>query len=88
MRYMFSWCKYLKKLNLSGFNTSKVTDMYNMFSECPSLEDLDISNFNNINVKNIDYIFSGCSSLKNREQLENKVRNPNDSNGSSVCLLF
>ena len=45
-------CYSLKKLNLSNFNTSKVTKMDFMFYECDTLTSLDISNFNLANVTN------------------------------------
>ena len=34
MRGMFNECIELKYLNLSNFNTSKVTDLIIMFQEC------------------------------------------------------
>ena len=42
---MFYGCSSLKSLDLSNFDTSKVTYMSYMFYECTSLESLDISNF-------------------------------------------
>ena len=42
---MFSGCQSLEELNLSSFNTKKVTDMQNMFSKCLSLKDLIVSSF-------------------------------------------
>ena len=40
MSMMFWGCSSLKELNLSNFNTSKVTNMESMFSNCNSLENL------------------------------------------------
>ena len=51
------------KLDLSGFNTSKVTNMSSMFRSCSSLTNLDLSNFNTSNVTHVEYMFVGCSSL-------------------------
>ena len=42
---MFFGCNSLKSLNLSHFDTSKVTSFENMFGWCKALETLDISNF-------------------------------------------
>ena len=42
---MYSGCSSLKELNLSNFNTNKVTDMSYMFERCSSLKKVDISNF-------------------------------------------
>ena len=53
----------IEKLDLSNFNTSKVTNMINMFSNCGSLMSLDLSNFNTSKVTNMINMFSNCSSL-------------------------
>jgi surface protein len=37
MGHMFEKCKKLEELNISGFNTNKVTNTYEMFTECKSL---------------------------------------------------
>ena len=37
---MFYGCSSLKELNLSNFNTSKMTSMQRMFDRCESLEEL------------------------------------------------
>jgi surface protein len=43
MQGMFFADKKLKKLNLSNFDTSNVTKMYQMFRECNALEELNMS---------------------------------------------
>ena len=53
----------LTNLNLSNFDTSKVTDMSNMFANNLSLRRLDVSNFDTSSVTNIGSMFSGCSGL-------------------------
>ena len=45
MIVMFNGCSRLTSLDVSKFDTSKVTDMGSMFSECSSLTSLDLSNF-------------------------------------------
>ena len=45
MDSMFYGCSELKELDVSGFDTSNVTNMYFMFYECESLTKLDLSNF-------------------------------------------
>jgi len=45
MGKMFYKCKSLKYLDLSKFNTKKVTDMNNMFSGCTLLKDINVTNF-------------------------------------------
>ena len=60
---MFSYCSQLSLLNLSNFNTSKVTDMGSMFSGCSQLSLLYLSNFDTSNVTYMGSMFSGCSKL-------------------------
>ena len=60
---MFWQCKEITEINLSNFNTSKVTNMKRFFSFCSSLTSLDITNFNTNQVNDMDCMFCGCSSL-------------------------
>ena len=60
---MFSGCSNLTTLNVSGFDTSQVTDMYQMFSGCTSLTTLDVSNWDTGKVTNMSSMFYNCSSL-------------------------
>ena len=60
---MFSDCQSLTSLDLSGFNTSKVTDMSKMFFNCSSLTSLDLNSFNTSKVTDMYEMFDGCSSL-------------------------
>ena len=62
---MFRKCHSLKELNLSNFNTEKVSNMSYMFYECKSLKELNLLNFNTKNVKYMNNMFDGCESLKN-----------------------
>ena len=64
MNEMFLSCRSLQKLDLSNFNTSKVTYMHNMFNGCNSLESLDLSNFVISEETEISDMFVGCDSLK------------------------
>ena len=57
MEYMFNNYNSLTLLNLSNFNTQKVTNMRFMFFNCYSLSSLDLSNFNTQNVANYRYTF-------------------------------
>ena len=54
---------YLTTVDLSGWDTSNVTDMGNMFNGCSLLTSLDVSNFDTSNVTNMGQMFGGCSSL-------------------------
>ena len=62
--YMFYDCENLKSLDITDFDTSKVTNMGSMFNSCSSLENLDLSCFNTGNVKNMEAMFLSCSNLK------------------------
>ena len=65
MNSMFFECSSLTILDLSSFNTNKVTNMGYMFAYCSSLTELNLSNFNTSNVTDMSYMFSYCSSLTN-----------------------
>ncbi len=63
MREMFSGCKQLTSLDLSGFNTPIVYDMSSMFNGCAALTSLDLSGFNTAKVVDMSYMFNGCAAL-------------------------
>ena len=63
MSSMFYWCNKLTIIDVSNFNTSKVTDMSSMFSNCHNLTSLDISNFDTSKVTDMSGMFSRCSGL-------------------------
>ena len=52
MSCMFYKCDSLKGLNVSHFETNKVSNMSYMFANCSKLENLDLSNYNVNNVVN------------------------------------
>ena len=53
----------LTTLDMSVFDTSKVTNMLQMFYNCKTLTSLDLSNFNTSKVTNMNYLFGDCSAL-------------------------
>ena len=63
MRSMFNYCENLTSLDLSNFNTSKVTDMYCMFQDSWNIASLDLSSFDFSNVKDADAMLDNCLSL-------------------------
>ena len=63
MGYIFYGCSKLTSLDLSGFDTSKVTIMEYTFYGCKSLTSLDVSGFDTSKVDNMNFIFDGCSQL-------------------------
>lgn len=58
----FNYCS-AKELDLSNFNTSKVTDMSAMFYGCEVLTSLDLSSFDTSNVTDMHQMFSRCRKL-------------------------
>ena len=61
--YMFFRCSDIYEMDLSNFDTSKVSSMGNMFNLCSLLTSLNLSNFNTSNVKTMGSMFRGCSLL-------------------------
>ena len=61
--YIIKFCSSLESLDLSNFDTNKVTKMEYMFNGSLSLNKLDISNFNFTSVKNMTNIFNNCPNL-------------------------
>ena len=61
--FMFEDMRSLTTLDLSNFDTSKVTDMREMFRDMHSLTTLDLSNFDTSNVTDMVYMFDNMRSL-------------------------
>ena len=61
---MFCECHSLISLDLSSFDTSRVTNMASMFYECHTLISLDLSNFNTSQVVNMNSMFASCVNLE------------------------
>lgn len=56
--------KYLRSLDVSNWDTSRLTNGTEMFTECSSLQSLDVSNWNTQALANGTHMFSWCQSLK------------------------
>ena len=65
MAYWFCGCNNLTSIDLSKFDTSKVTNMSKTFGYCGQLKSIDLSGFNTSNVTNMSGMFEGCRSLTN-----------------------
>ena len=61
---MFSECNGLTSLNLSNWNTSKVTDMGTMFNGCRSLTSLNLSNWDTSMATFSTRMFVSCNLLR------------------------
>ena len=57
----------IESLELSGWNTSNVTDMRGMFQHCNSLTSLELSGWNTSNVTDMSNMFYQCNSLTSLE---------------------
>lgn len=77
-------CSKLMSLDLSGFDTSNITDMSLMFKGCSSLESIDMSNVKTNNVTNMSDMFSGCSKLTEIKGLSGF----NTSNVTNMSYMF
>ncbi|EAH3957183.1 BspA family leucine-rich repeat surface protein [Listeria monocytogenes] len=64
MESMFSSATKLTELDLSGLDTSSVTNMYNVFNRCRELEELDVSNFDTSSVTTMKSMFQYCELLE------------------------
>ena len=60
---MFAVCRDLTSIDLSSFDTSKVTTMGHMFEECNDLTKLNLSNFDTSKVTNMGWLFNNCYNL-------------------------
>ncbi len=63
MANMFNYCGGLTSLDLSGFNTSAVTNMYAMFSYCKQLSSINLSSFDTSAVTDMSKMFGNCIQL-------------------------
>lgn len=70
-RMFYGW--YRCALDLSNFDTSKVTDMSNMFCNCQYVTSLDLSGFDTSNVTNMNRMFRGMTHVQTIYASENFV---------------
>ena len=74
---------YIESIDLSNYNTSKVTKMNNMFYYCENLTSLDLRKFNTSNVTSMSSMFNRCSSLTSLD-----LSNFNTSNVTDIRWMF
>ena len=60
---MFRECSSLTELDLSKWDTSKVTNVNGFVRGCTSLTELDLSNWNTSRITTMDYMFWNCNKL-------------------------
>ena len=71
INYMFANCYKLKDLNVSKWDTNRLTQIIGVFDNCTSLENIDLSSWNTSKVTDMSYLFYDCKVLKNIIGLEN-----------------
>ena len=79
---MFQVCYCINNLDMSNWDTSKVTNMGWMFSNCESLTSLDLTNWDISNVDDMNNMFYNCYSLKELRM------GGNPTNLNSVTYMF
>ena len=63
--YLFSGISNIIEVDLSQFDTKKITSIQGLFKNCESLKSINLNGkFNTYNINNMNEIFSGCNSLK------------------------
>ena len=61
---MFANLPFAESMDLSGLDTSAVTNMSSMFSGCTLLQAVDLSSIDTSSVTNMSSLFEGCESLR------------------------
>ena len=77
----------INNLNVTNWNTAKVTDMSNMFEQCKSLTSLNLASFNTNNCKRFDNIFNECNEELNVIIDKQKAQNMIDVIKDSVIVI-
>ncbi|EAG8319536.1 BspA family leucine-rich repeat surface protein [Listeria monocytogenes] len=80
---MFLYTLNLTELDVSGLDTSAVSNMRGMFYRCSALEELDVSNFDTSSVTTMTSMFRNCSGL---EELD--VSNFDTSSVTNMTSMF
>ena len=76
----------MKRLDVSGFDTSQVTDMSRMFECCKNVEELDVEDFNWTNVWDVSYMFYKCKKISKLNLTRLPENNDIGSHKSLRCL--
>lgn len=77
----------IKTLNLSNFDTGKVTDMAGMFAYQVSLETVNLSSFDTSNVTSMSYMFNSCTSLTTLDLSHFNTSNVTDMDQMFRCMI-
>ena len=84
MGYFTQPCRdKLRTLDLSEFDTSQVTSMYEAFYQCNKLEEINLTNVDTSNVTDMTQMFSSCSNLTSLD-----LSSFNTSNVTDMSAMF
>ena len=81
---MFWKSNHLIDVDLSNFNTEKVTNMVGMFGNCKNLTNINLSNLNTANVTNMMEMFGGCNKLTNIDLSNFNTKNVTNMKGMFI----
>ena len=73
----------VKKIDLTNFDTSNVTDFSGLFYKCYVLNNIDLSSFETFNVTNMRYMFGECKALSSIN-----LSNFDTSNVTNMSYMF
>ncbi|MCR4746013.1 MAG: BspA family leucine-rich repeat surface protein [Lachnospiraceae bacterium] len=80
---LFANFRNAEEMDVSGLDTSNVTEMSSMFRNCSKIESLDLTGFDTSKVERLVGVFAYCESLK-----EIDVSNFNTENVTNMTFLF
>ena len=82
-RRMFTDSSNIQSIDITGINTSNVTNMSNMFGNCKKLTSLNLSSIDTSNVTNMQSMFFSCNGLTSLD-----VSNFNTNNVTNMQSMF
>ena len=80
---MFGDCSSLETLDVSTWDTSKITRADYMFYNCIKVEELDVSNWNTSNMTSMEAMFYSCNALERMD-----LSNWNTANATNMDNMF
>jgi len=78
---MFEGITSIIEIDLSNFDSSRVTNMYRMFSDCINLQKISLGNMNTSSVKNMGELFNNCKNLTMIDRLNFNTSSVNNMRG-------
>lgn len=84
LSYIFSHCKNIKNIDLSGLDMSDATNLRGMFFNCMNLERVDFSTIDTSKVTDMSDMFRCCIKLENIDLSKFDTRNVTDMN----CMFY